>query len=48
MINKIGLYRDPRKEKQWVVRWYGEYEPATGREKRYSKSFKLKRDAEEF
>ena len=48
MITKIGLYRDPRKTKQWVVRWFGEYEPATGKEKRYSKSFKLKRDAEEF
>ncbi|MHC4105872.1 MAG: hypothetical protein ACYSR9_13095 [Planctomycetota bacterium] len=30
MIAKIGLYRDPRKEKQWVVRWYGEYDPNSG------------------
>ena len=48
MITKIGLYRDPRKEKQWVVRWYGEYDPAIGKQRRYSKSFKLKRDAEAF
>lgn len=48
MITKIGLYNDPRKKKPWVVRWYGEYDPTTGKQKRYSKSFKLKRDAEAF
>ena len=48
MISKVGLYRNPRKKKLWVVRWYGEYEPDTGKRKRYSKSFKLKRDAEAF
>ena len=48
MITKIGLYRNPRKNKPWVVRWFGEYDPATGKQKRYSKSFKLKRDAEAF
>ncbi|MBA7669823.1 hypothetical protein ES703_77957 [subsurface metagenome] len=48
MITKIGLYRDPRKTKQWVVRWFGEYDPATGKQKRYCKSFQRKRDAEAF
>jgi len=48
MISKIGLYRDPRKKKPWVIRWFGEYDPATGKQKRYSKSFVLKRDAEAF
>jgi integrase len=48
MITKIGLYYDPRKIKPWVVRWFGEYDPTTGQQKRYSKSFKLKRDAEVF
>jgi integrase len=48
MISKVGLYRNPRKKKPWVVRWYGDYEPDTGKQKRYSKSFKLKRDAEAF
>ena len=48
MITKIGLYHNPRKNKPWVVRWFGEYDPATGKQKRYSKSFKLKRDAEAF
>ena len=48
MITKIGLYKDPRKKRPWVVRWFGEYDPGTDKERRYSKSFKLKRDAEEF
>jgi len=48
MITKIGLYKDSRKQRPWVVRWFGEYAPATGKQKRYSKSFVRKRDAEEF
>ena len=48
MITKIGLYRDPRKKKPWVIRWYGDYDPATGKRRRYSKSFKIKKDAEAF
>lgn len=48
MITKIGLYRDPRKKKPWVIRWFGEYDPATGKQRRYSKSLRLKAEAEEF
>lgn len=48
MITKIGAYRDSRKKKPWVVRWYGDYDSATGKQKRYSKSFVLKRDAKAF
>ncbi|MFC1781013.1 tyrosine-type recombinase/integrase [Planctomycetota bacterium] len=48
MITKIGVYRDPRKKKPWVVRWYGDCNPATGRRQRYSKSFKIKKDAEAY
>lgn len=48
MITKIGLYRDPRKKKPWIIRWYGDYDPAAGKRRRYSKSFKIKRDAEAF
>lgn len=48
MITKIGLYQDPRKKKRWVVRWFGEYDPVTGKQRRYSKSFRLKVEAEEF
>jgi integrase len=48
MITKIGLYKDPRRQRPWVVRWFGEYDPAAGKQKRYSKSFVVKRDADEF
>ena len=40
------LYHDPRKKQPWIVRWFGECDPASGKQKRYSKSFRLKRDAE--
>ncbi len=49
MITKIGVYREPRNKKRpWVVRWYGEYDPATDKQHRYSKAFKLKVEAEDF
>ncbi len=49
MITKIGIYKDPRNKKRpWVIRWYGEYEPSTGKQRRYSKAFRLKVEAEEF
>ncbi len=48
MANNIGLYRDPRRKKPWVVRWQGEYNPATGKQKFYSKAFRTKAEAEDF
>ncbi len=45
---KVSCRKDPRKKNPWVVRWFGEYDPATDKQRRYSKSFKLKRDAERF
>ena len=48
MITKIGLYKDPRKKRPWVVRWYGLSDFTTGKKKRYSKSFECKADAERF
>ena len=48
MVVRVGIFNDKRKAKPWVVRWFGEYDPETGKKKRYSKSFRLKRQAEEF
>jgi integrase len=49
MTNKIGIYKDTRnKGKPWVCRWYGEYNPATGKQRRYTKSFTRKAKAEQF
>jgi integrase len=45
MTTKIGIYRSGKK---WRVRWFGKYNPATGRPKRYSKTFKRRIDAENF
>ena len=45
---RVGLYHDRRKKKPWIVRWFGEYDPVKEKERRYSKSFRLKRDAEAF
>lgn len=49
MVRKIGIYKDPRnKSRPWVCRWYGDYDPKIGKQKRYIKSFARKGDAEEF
>ena len=46
--NKVGLYRYPQRKTPWLVRWYGEINPATGKPKRYGKSFRTKQQAAEF
>jgi integrase len=35
-------------KKPWTVRWSGEFNPDTGKQKRYGKSFRLKIEAEQF
>ena len=45
---KVGLYHYANRRLPWLVRWYGEIEPRTGKKKRYSKSFRTKRRAEDF
>jgi integrase len=45
MVGKVGLYGEG---KQWRVRWFGKYDPNTGKQKRYGKTFTLKKDAERF
>ncbi len=48
MLQKIGLYKTKTaKGTQWRVRWFGDYD-ATGSRKRYSRTFELKKDAEQF
>ena len=46
--SKVGLYHYPKRKLPWLVRWYGEINPATGKPKRYGKSFRIKRKAEDF
>ena len=45
---KVGLYHYPKRKLPWLVRWFGEIDPKTGTTKRYGKSFRTKREAEDF
>lgn len=45
MTTKIGIYKAGKK---WRVRWFGKYDPTTGKQKRYSKTFNRRVDAEKF
>lgn len=45
VVTKIGLYKDPRKKRPWIVRWFGEMDFAAAKKKRYCKAFEQKRDA---
>jgi len=49
-IEKVGLIYDERRAetKPWKVRWFGEFDPTTGKQRRYCRSFARKRDAESF
>ena len=49
MTKKIGLYRcKTGSGVQWLVRWYGSYDPGTGKQRRYGRRFTLKKNAEKF
>lgn len=49
MTEKIGLYKcKSGTETKCRVRWFGRYDPHAGKEKRYSKTFSRKADAEAF
>jgi len=49
MTDRVGLYRcENGTKKEWRVRWYGQYAPGSGKQKRYSKTFPRKLDAEKF
>ncbi len=50
MEQKICVIKDnrPNRKKPWLARWWGEYDPRTGKQRRYSKSFTLKKDAVHF
>ncbi len=47
MVEKVGIYHDPKRKLPWLVRWFEEPE-VSGKAGRRAKSFRLKRDAERF
>lgn len=48
--SKISIYVDKRKgrKRPYLVRWYSEFSPHTGRQKRHSRSFAKRKEAERF
>ena len=48
--NKVTITKDnrPGRANKWLVRWHGEFEPATGKQRRYCQSFKTRTQAERF
>ncbi|MCK4849721.1 MAG: site-specific integrase [Phycisphaerae bacterium] len=47
MIEKVGIYHDPKRKLPWLVRWFEEPD-VSGKSGRRAKSFRLNRDAERF
>lgn len=48
MTEKISIIKDARKKKPWICRWFGLPDPETGKQKRYSKAFRTRKEAEKF
>ena len=48
MIATVGLYNERHRKRPWLVSWWGLPDPETGRQKKYTKAFKYKRDALDF
>jgi len=48
MVVKVGIYRDRRKQRPWIVRWYGYPDMTTGKPKRYSRAFVTQAEARKF
>ena len=49
MKTKVGIYKVKTSAGiRWNVRWFGRYDLATGKPKRYSKTFALRKDAQHF
>ena len=50
MENKVIVVKDKRRigARPWLVRWWGEYDAQTGKQKKYCKSFARRKDAEAF
>lgn len=48
MNTTVLLLHEPRRKQPWVVRWYGDPDPQTGKQKRYGRLFRYIRDAKAF
>lgn len=48
MITEVLLLHEPQRTSPWVVRWWGEPDPETGKQKRYGRFFRHHREAKAF
>ncbi len=48
MPGKISIAKDRHRKKPWRVCWQGEFDPATGKRRYYSRYFRTKAEAENF
>jgi integrase len=48
MKTTVSIYHEPRRKLPWLVCWWGDPHPETGKQKKYSQSFKYKREALDF
>lgn len=48
MKTKVGLSHEPKRKKPWLVYWWGDPDPDTGKQRKYSQAFKYNREAREF
>lgn len=48
MNTRVGLVHEPARSQPWLVRWWGPPDPKSGRQRRHSRSFRYRRDAQAF
>jgi len=48
MITNVGLYHEVKRKRPWLVAWWEVPDPETGRQKKRTKTFQYKRDAQAF
>ncbi len=48
MKTKVGLTHEPKRKLPWMVYWFGEPDPETGKQSRHAKCFRYNREAREF
>ena len=48
MITKVSVHNEPGRSLPWIVRWFGDYDPVTDKQRRYSRAFRHSREAKVF
>ena len=48
MKTKVGLSHEPKRQRPWLVYWWGEPDPDTGKQRKYTKCFQYNREARSY